>query len=342
MITTHLLCPEEVVIKEVEKPMPEEQEVLIKVHNVGICGSDIHAYYGKHPYIHLPIVQGHEFSGEISTLGPDVEGLNRGERVTVVPMLHCRICDNCSRGEYNRCPDLRFIGCQTTGAMAEYVVVPSDKVVRLPEEIDYEVGALIEPLAVGVHGVNIGGVKEGDSVIIMGAGTIGLMTMLAARAVGAKVILQTDLDDKKLSTAENLGADFVCNASKNAWWETMTESLGQKGANMMFECVGAPQTIRESIQYAPRGCRIVIIGVYSEDVPVNIGFIQDHELEVRGVAGYTIRDFETAVRLIVEEKITIQQLKKLITKRFPLKKVKEAYKYIEQNQPSVLKVMLEV
>ncbi len=342
MITTHLLRPEEIIIEEVEQPVPERHEVLVKVHNVGICGSDIHAYYGKHPFIKLPIIQGHEFSGEAAGLGAEAEGVTVGERVTVVPMLHCRLCYNCRQGQYNRCPELKFIGCQTTGAMAEYVVVPDDKIVPLPEVIDYETGALIEPLAVGVHGAAIGSIGKGDNVIIIGSGTIGLMTMLSARAMGANALLLTDIDDKKLTLAKSLGADFVCNVSRNEWQKVMEHSFGSEGANVIFECVGTPQTIREAIHYAPIGCRIVVIGVFSEDVPLNIGYIQDHELEVLGIAGYTIRDFKKAVQLIVENEISIHRLKKLIMERFPLKKIKEAYKYIEQNQPSVLKVMLEV
>jgi len=342
MITTHLIQPEEVVIEDVEQPIPKKHEVLIKVHNIGICGSDIHSYYGKHPYIHCPIIQGHEFSGEIAGLGPGVRGISIGERVTAVPILHCRQCENCKQGDYNRCSELQFIGCQTTGAMAEYVTISEDKVVTLPEGIDYEIGALIEPLAVGVHGVTIGNLQKGYKVVVLGAGTIGLMTMLAARAMGVTSIVQTDLLDKRLSLAQELGADFICNVTSNRWDEIMKQSFGSEGANIIFECVGASKVIQEAIQYAPRGCKIIIIGVFSESIPINVGYIQDHELEIRGVVGYTIRDFETAIRLIIEKKIETEQLSKLITNRFPLRKLKEAYKYIERNQPTVLKVMLEV
>lgn len=342
MITTHLIRPEEIIIEEVDQPVPNEHEVLIKVHNIGICGSDIHAYYGKHPYIHLPVIQGHEFSGEVAALGPGVQGFAVNERVTVVPMLHCRHCPNCERGDYNRCPELQFIGCQTTGAMAEFVVVPDDKVVSLPEEVDYEAGALIEPLAVGVHGVTIGGIKKGDRVVIIGAGTIGLMTLLAAKAMGAKSVLQTDLDDKKLALARELGADFTCNVTKKSWWEVMSESYGSNGADVILECVGSPQAIQEAVQYASRGARIIIIGVFTTEIPLNVGFIQDHELELKGVVGYTIKDFKTALLLIQKGNIQVDPLKILIMKRFPLQKVKEAYKFIEHNQPSVLKVILEV
>jgi len=336
MITTHLLHPEEVILEEVERPKPKEHEVLIKVHNIGICGSDIHAYYGRHPYISLPIIQGHEFSGEISELGSGVGGISIGDRVTAVPMLHCRQCPNCLRGEYNRCSELRFIGCQATGAMAEYVVVHEDKIVLLPEEIDDEAGALIEPLAVGIHGIAVGGLQEGQNVIIMGAGTIGLMTLLASRAIGARIILQTDILQNRLSLAKELGADRVYLE------DGKKQNYSLENVDIIFECVGAAETIQDAIQYAPRGCRIVIIGVFSKNIPVNIGYIQDHELEVRGVAGYTIRDFETAIRLIVEKKIKLDQLKKVITNRFPLHQIKDAYKHLEQNLHSTLKVMLEV
>ena len=342
MITTHLLRPEEIVIEEVDRPVPGEREVLIRVCNVGICGSDIHAYYGRHPYINLPIIQGHEFSGKIAGLGPEVQNISMGERVTVVPMLHCRQCTNCLRGEYNRCSELRFIGCQSTGAMAEYVVVPEDKCVSLPDEIDYETGALIEPLAVAIHAVTIAGLQNGDNLVVMGSGTIGLMTLLAARAMGAGRILQTDILPHRLSLAQDFFADIVCNTASRSWVDDMNQSFGPEGADIIFECVGASETIQEAIQYAPRGKKIIIVGVFSQNIPINIGYVQDHELEIRGVAGYTIRDFLTAIRLITERKIQAELLRRMITDRFSLRDIWEAYKHIERNQRSVLKVMLNV
>jgi L-iditol 2-dehydrogenase len=343
MLTTHLLRPEHVELEEAPVPKPQPGEALIHVKNVGICGSDIHAYYGKHPYIDLPIIQGHEFSGEIATLGSGVKGPPVGTRVTVVPMLHCRQCKNCRNGDYNRCAELKFIGCQTTGAMAEFVVVPEDKIIPLPDSIDDETGALIEPLAVGLHGANIGKVCQGSGVVIMGAGTIGLMTTLAVRALGASVILQTDLEDSKLAVASKLGADHTVNISNGSWQEAMQQAFGREGPDIMIECAGVPAAVQNAVKDAPRGCRIVLVGVYPEpQIPVNLGFVQDHELELRGVAGYTIREFRQAIDLVKAGKITVDNLKGIISARYPLKQAAEAYTFIESSRASVLKVMLAV
>lgn len=339
MLRSNLVQPEKVILEEVKKPKPKKNEVLIATKTCGICGSDVHAYYGKHPFIHCPIVQGHEFSGVIAELGPGIKGFKIGQAVTVVPLITCGKCYNCKRGDYNRCTTLKFIGCQTNGAMGEFVSVPASMVVPLPKEIDFDIGALIEPLAVGIHAVRRSNLEKNSTVLVLGAGPIGLVTMEAAKAFGAKKVVVSDKIPFRLNMAKRLGADGVINVGKETLTAGVKKYFGEDGVDIIFECVGAAQTIQQAIEVARKGSQIIVVGVFGIEVPVKVGFIQDHELEVRGTAGYVKEDFEEAIRLIQKKKVSVQPL---ITDIFPLKDIAQAYKKIEQNRDQSIKVLIQV
>ncbi|MDR3645082.1 MAG: alcohol dehydrogenase catalytic domain-containing protein, partial [Clostridia bacterium] len=206
---------EHVIIEEVEKPVPQKDEVLIKVAMVGVCGTDIHAYYGRHPYIKCPIVLGHEFSGIVESTGEGVEGIKTGSKVTVIPHLGCGKCEPCLNKEYNRCEELKCIGCQATGAYAEYITVPAKVVVPMPESMSFEQGAFVEPASVAYHGVKRG-MKPGDIALIMGAGPIGIMAMQFAKELGAKMAVIADFKQNRLDLAKALGADGIINLNNEA------------------------------------------------------------------------------------------------------------------------------
>ncbi|MDI6782572.1 MAG: alcohol dehydrogenase catalytic domain-containing protein [bacterium] len=339
MLRSNLVKPEKVILEEVAKPKPKKNEVLIATKTAGICGSDVHAYYGKHPFIHCPIVQGHEFSGVVAELGPGVKGLKVGQRVTVVPLLTCGTCYNCKRGDYNRCATLKFIGCQSNGAMADYVPVPAKMVVPLPDSIDFDTAALIEPLAVGIHAARRSNVKKGSKVLVLGAGPIGLVTCQAAKAFGAAKVVVSDRIPFRLNMARKLGADGVINVAKESLDKGVKRSFGEDGADVIFECVGVATTIQAAIKVARKGSQIIVVGVFGTEVPVKVGYIQDHELEIRGTAGYVKEDFEEAIRLIQRKKVNVNPL---ITDRFPLREIQKAYKTIERNREQAIKVLIQV
>jgi len=163
---------------ESPRPSPGPDEILVAVARVGICGSDLHAYHGRHPFIQLPVVPGHEFAGAVVEVGANVHDFVPGQRVTVEPSLVCGVCHNCTRGRYNICERLRVIGCQTTGALGEYLAVPASKTLLLPDSVTWDQAVMVEPLAVAVHAVRLArfqSVQPGANVLILGAGTIGLM-----------------------------------------------------------------------------------------------------------------------------------------------------------------------
>lgn len=339
MWRSRLVEPKKIILEEVEKPIPKKGEVLVQVVSCGICGSDIHAYHGRHPFIKCPIVQGHEFSGVVTELGADVTGVRVGQRVTVIPHLICGKCYGCKLGKSNLCENLKFIGCQSEGAMAEYLAVPAEMIVPLPAEIDFEEGALIEPLAVGVHAVNRSNLKQGNRVLIYGAGPIGLLTLQAAKAKGAGEVIIADLSDWRLRKAKELGASYIINPAKENLKEYLKAHFPAEGIDLIFECVGAAQTIQEAIEIARKGSQIIVVGVFGKEVPIKMGWVQDHELDLLGSCSYVREDFLEAIELIQQKKVNVQSL---ITNRFPLTKIAEAYKLIEKERDKILKVLIQI
>lgn len=336
MIQAKLIKPQQLTIAEVPKPSPKENEVLVEVNSCGICGSDIHAYYGKHPFISCPVVPGHEFSGTVAEVGEKVEKIKIGERVTVEPSLVCGHCYNCQIGRYNICKELKVIGCQSDGALAEYLSVPEEKIIPLPQELDFESACLIEPLAVAVHAVRKSNFKKGNRVLILGAGSIGLLILQVVKAYGVGWVAISDLLKHRLAMAKELGADDIIDISKRKAADSLREKF-EDGPDLIFECVGVETTIREAIEIARKGTIIMMIGVYEKEVSIPLGLVQDRELELLGSLMYGNGDFKEAVRLIVEEKLKV---KPLITHRFKLKETKEAYQAIEKENS--IKVLIQV
>jgi len=326
-----LVEPQKLTIERVEIPKPASGEALIKVKACGVCGTDLHAYRGEHPFISCPIVLGHEFSGIM---------VETGKHVVVEPSLVCGECHNCKTGRYNICENLRVIGCQTDGAFAEYIAVPSSKVFPIPDDIPFEEAALVEPAAVGVHAVEQADLRKGNRVVIIGSGTVGLMVLQAAKAFGAGETIITDVLDPRLELARELGADYAINAKETDPVRWIHDTFGRDGIDKVFECVGGSQsvTVNQAIQLARKGTRIVVVGVFERKLPVEIGLVQDRELELVGSLMYKGNDFSEAIDLIHKGKINA---KRLISKIFPLEKAEEAIKLLEKEKGDIIKIVLK-
>jgi len=333
-----LHAPEEIRIIDSPRPTPGPGELLIRVAKVGICGSDLHAYHGKHPFIDLPVVPGHEFAGAVAEVGEDIVAFAPGDRVTVEPSLVCGECYNCRHGRYNICEHLKVIGCQTPGAMADYLVVPAAKALRLPDALSWDQGALAEPLAVGVHIVRLAAFAPGADVLILGAGAIGLMTLQVAKAHNAGRVMITDILPERLALARQLGADFAINPQEEDLMAALEEHFGPSRADVILECVGVAATARDAVRVARKGSRIIIGGVYEEDAPLQLGLVQDRELELIGALMYAGADFATALRLLSNGEVRDEPL---ITHRFPLKDAAEAFA-VADRRAEALKVLIEI
>ncbi|MFQ5835256.1 MAG: zinc-binding dehydrogenase [bacterium] len=339
MVQAKLVSAEKIKLEKTPIPSVASDEVLIQVKVCGICGSDIHAYKGRHPFVHPPIVLGHEFSGMVSEIGSGLKGISKGEKVTVEPNIVCGRCYNCLHGRYNICLNLKVIGCVGyNGAFAEYIVVPKDKVVKLPQEITYDEAALIEPAAVAVHAVKKAEQRVGGRVVILGAGPIGLLVMQMAKISGADEVIITDLLDYRLKKARDLGADRAINSRRENLVSLIKGDYGEAGIDLIYDCVGIEETVSQAIQIARKGTKILIVGVPEEKIGVNLAYVQDRELEILGSLMYLRKDFTTAIELIHQGKVRVGPL---ISHHFTLEEIDKAFQKILNVKEDVLKVLVQ-
>ncbi|MGB9907478.1 MAG: zinc-dependent alcohol dehydrogenase [Candidatus Saccharicenans sp.] len=330
--------PRKIVFREVSKPTVSAREVLIKVKRIGICGSDIKAYYGKHPYIKCPIVQGHEFSGVVADIGRRVKGLGIGDRVTVRPQLVCGRCYLCKRGDYNICQNLKVIGCQAEGAAQEYLKVDRSLVVKLPRGMSFEAGAMVEPVAVAVHALGQASRIKGRKVLVLGAGTIGNLTAQVAKALGASLVMITDLSPYRLRIARECGVDQAINVTQTSLPEQLEKYFGPARADLILECVGEEKTINQAIEVARKGSEIIVVGVFDEKPRTDVGLVQDKELKLLGSLMYKAEDYRAAIRLIHSRKI---RLKPLMSRTFSFEDYPRAYRFLEKSGDRVMKVFIK-
>ncbi len=339
MIQQVMTEPGKILFREVPVPEPAENQVLIKIMYIGICGSDIHVYHGKHPFTKYPVTQGHEVSGEIVRVGSNVSGLEAGQKVTVEPQVFCGECYPCRHGKYNVCEKLKVMGFQTTGVASEYFAVDASKVTPLPEEMPYEEGAMIEPLAVAVHGVRQMGDVTGKMVAVLGAGPIGNLVAQTAKGLGAEKVMITDISDLRLRKAKECGIDVCVNTLSRDFGEAMTEAFGPDKADVIYDCAGNDTTMGQAVKYARKGSTIILIAVFSDLATIDLAVVNDHELDVKSSMMYRHEDYLEAIRLVQEDRV---HLKPLISKVFAFQDYPEAYQYIDDNRENTMKVLIRV
>jgi 2-desacetyl-2-hydroxyethyl bacteriochlorophyllide A dehydrogenase len=326
--------------RETEKPgILKAGEVLLRIREIGICGSDIHVYHGKHPATPYPVVQGHEYSGVVEAVGSGVTKVVPGMKATARPQLVCGKCGPCLRGQYNACQNLKVQGFQAPGAAQDYFVVDEERLVVIPETMTLEQGAMVEPAAVGAHATGRAGNLQGKNVVVSGAGTIGIMVAQFAMARGAKKVLITDFSPFRLSRARECGIDEVLNLSETSFAEGMEKCFGGEGFRTGFEAAGVQASLDVLLEQVEKGGDIVILGVYSKNPVVNMFFVGEHELNLYGSMMYRHEDYLAAVEMIASGKIKTAPL---LTDRFPFEKYHEAYQYIEKQGDRTLKVMIDL
>jgi L-iditol 2-dehydrogenase len=323
-----------------DEALPEfgDHEVLIRVERIGVCGSDVHVYHGLHPYTRYPVVQGHEVGGTVHAVGAAVRGLAAGDVVTFLPQIVCGTCYPCRHGMYHICDHLRVMGFQAPGAAQEYFAVAAESIVKLPPGASAEEAAMIEPLAVAVHALARGGGAEGKKVLVLGGGPIGNLTAQVARATGAASVMITDIDEFRLRKASECGVPHVVNPREADLDRSLADHFGPDRADLILECVGVEATMSQAISVARKGSTIVVVGVFGKKPTVDMGLVQDRELNVVGSLMYQRQDFETAVRLLTEDRLS---LKPLITHHVPLTAYLEAYETVESSKDA-MKVMIDV
>lgn len=302
-------------------PEPRAGELRVRSESVGICGSDLHALAGHHPFIELPVVPGHEVAGIVDAVGDGVEGFAVGDRVLLEPNLIDGTCHYCASGRYNLCEHLLVVGCTTDGALGEAFAAPAARFHRIPDGMSMTEAAMVEPLSTATHAARVGGALDGRTVAVLGAGSIGLLTMLTARASGAAAIAITDPLASKRAVAVELGADLAVDPSESGMVERIRAELPWR-PDVVFDCVAGQASIDQAIALALKGGTIVVVGVPRDPVQVPLPLIQDRELRIQGTAMYTREDVERAIALIAGGDVPAGRL---VTAEFPLDRTAEAF-----------------
>lgn len=337
-----LTRPKHIEIKQTKIPTPKDNEVLIRLRAVGLCGSDIHYYeHGKigRYVVEKPIILGHEASGEIVKVGENVPShLKVGQRVAIEPGASCGECEYCTTGRYNLCPHVEFLATPPyDGAFSEYVVMRVDLVFPIPDDMSYETAALVEPFSVGLHAVRRGGLQVDETVVIMGMGPIGLLTVANAKLAGAKTIIGVDLEQSRLDVALKMGATHTVNLLNDNLVEKVNEITNKEGVDVAIETAGNPRAVQSAVASVKRGGRVVIVGMSPQDeVPVNMSLIVDSEIDLRGVFRYH-DTYPTAIEILSSKTVDIEQI---ITGKYTLNETAAAFEKAIEDKTNTLKIMV--
>lgn len=330
-------------IEMMDSPMPVcgDDDLLIQVAHVGVCGSDIHFFQEGHigtRYVEFPMVLGHECAGTVVKTGRNVKRLKNGDRVAVEPGIPCGTCDYCKSGRYNLCPDIIFSASPPVdGVLSRFIRFPSHMCFKLPEQVSTLEGALVEPLSVGLHSARLGNVKNGQTVVILGGGCIGLMTLLASKLMGASNIIVSDLYQNRLQNALELGAHTVINASAEDAPAKILELTGGEGADVVFETAGSAKTCYQTSFVVKRGGCIVLAGNIVGDVTFNFRNMTLKEAELKTVWRYR-NTYKNAIDAISRGEINVKGLK---VDCFGFEDTQRAFERAMNDKQTVVKAVVE-
>lgn len=331
---------EKIEFREVEVPKPGKDEVLVKMEAVGVCGSDIHYYsHGRigNFVVEFPFVLGHECAGTIVEAGSGVKHLKVGDRVALEPGVPCGSCEFCLSGKYNLCPDVKFFATPPYGGcLMNYVAHPAQFAFKLPENVSAVEGALVEPLAIGINAALTGGVKLGDSVVVFGAGCIGLVSLLASKAYGATRVMVVDVIEKRLAVARGMGA-VTLNAKECDVLEEIKKLTEGKGAQVVIDCAGTNTTICQTVFAAKSGGTIVWVGLATDTVNgLQIGPVSTKELTVKSIFRYK-NLYPTTIAAIADGKINISGI---ISDRYKFEDTPRAFAGTYKNAQNIVKSVI--
>ncbi len=329
--------------EEREIPVPKDNEVLVKLEYVGICGSDLHYYetgaIGDY-VVEPPFVLGHEPGGTVVEVGKNVKHLKAGDRVALEPGKTCGHCEFCKTGNYNLCPDVVFFATPPVdGVFQEYVAHEADLCFKLPDNVSTMEGALIEPLAVGFHAAMQGGARAGQTAVVMGAGCIGLVTMMALKAMGVSRVYVVDIMEKRLEKALELGADGVIHAGQLDAVEELRKLTNGNGSDLVVETAGTQVTTVQAIHMAKKGAVIVLVG-YSKsgEMTLPMSLVLDKELTFKTVFRYR-HIYPMAIEAVAAGKVN---LKGIVTDVFGLDEVQKAMDYSVNNKADIVKAVIRI
>ena len=341
MLAAMLHGPSDLRLEQTALPARKPDEVLVRVSLNGLCGSDIHFYTRGElgPFrVTTPYIPGHEACGRVVEAASNGRGPAVGQRVTIEPGIPCRHCEFCKSGRYNLCPDVVFMSAPpVNGTFAEFVALAGDFAHVIPDHVDDESAAFVEPVSVGVQACKRAGVTAGDTVTVLGTGPIGLVTLLVARAFGATEIYAVDLLEHRVRLAHELGAAAAINARDNDPVEAIRELTGGRGTDIVFDTTGSSSACQSTPHLAKRGGVVTLVGWPTPGtLPYAIEMVLEKELDVRGVNRYA-NTYPAALALLASGKLDVHAL---ISHRFPFSRVVEAFDFAVEHPDATIKVMI--
>ncbi len=346
MKAAYLTGKQKIEILETEKPKIERPiDVLIKIKSVGVCGSDRHYFIDGNigrQVIKYPHIIGHECAGMVEEVGSAVTEVKVGDRVAVDPAIACGKCYYCIHGQQNFCLNLVFLSVpgEIEGCMKEYLVMPQENAILLDSRLSFEDGAMLEPLGICLYAVEQYGVSGGDAVAILGSGPIGLLTMQTAKACGASTAFATDRVSERVDMARRLGADYSGNPDETDVVGEIMERTAGFGVDVAFECAGEQETMDQCIEIAKKGGAIVVIGIHSPEVILNVNSeqIRRKGLTIKGIRRQ-VHQMEPAMRMVAAGQIDVRTM---VTHRAPLERSDEIYEKIAYYKDGAVKAMINL
>ncbi len=325
-------------IKEVEEPTPSEKDVLIEVEKCGICGSDIHYWENGEP---VGLIMGHEFSGTVIHPGTRTD-LQVGDRVTGLPISPCLECDSCETGNIQYCKDTwtHAVGLSMDypGGLSKKIKVRQDMVLKLPDTVSFEEGAMVEPTAVGLHAIHLADIKVGAKVLVIGGGIIGLVSAMFAKKEGASSVILTETNPERGKKSVSLGiADEWYDAKDQNTVPTLLEKTNG-GFDVVIECVGNAPAVNSSLTLVRPGGTVVLVGVSTKDISIYTVMAVMKELKVLGAIGYTKEEFKTCIDLIATKQVEVT---KFVDDIVGLEQVQASYERLTSGTDSAVKILVD-
>lgn len=332
------LGPKNMELLDVPEVSPQKGEVKVALKASGICGSDTHGYLGTTGRRTAPMVMGHESAGVVVELGEGVTKFAVGDRVVIFPIKYCGHCEYCQQHLENICPNRTFLGVMSeNGTFVDAINMPEHLVIKLPDSMSYEYGALIEPFAVAYRAVSQALPLKGQTLMIIGSGPIGLMIMMIAKHMGAEKIIVSDVVENRLALALDLGADFVVNGAKGDIGEQLKQQIGREKVDLTIEAVGITPTAQQSINYLKNKGTTVWVGNADKTIQIGMQEIVTRELVVKGNYIYTVQDFVDAMNLMANGSF---DMARLISATIPLNEANDMFKTLTSGPNDYIKVIV--
>ena len=319
-------------------PVIATDEVLVRITHVGICGSDMQMYHGKHKYAKFPTVIGHEACGIVEAVGETVKGFSLGDKVAIQPQLVCGTCYPCQIGRENVCESLKVRGVHADGFASKFAAIIASMLHHCPVDMPLEVAVLAEPVAVAVGAIRRG-MYAGANIAVIGAGIIGNLIAQVGEHMSGRPVLITDVLEQRLELAKRCGITHTANLAETSLKKAIADVFGMRKADIIIDAAAVRASFHDAIAASRPASQIIITGNYKEEMSLEVPLLQRREVDLIGHMMYTHADFALAIDYLARD---IIKVKTLITKRYSLDETAEAFQYVDQNPADIMKVIIEI